>query len=223
MKVKVPIWYCNQVKIIIIWIPLSLSNLIRNSLWFEAQQPDIEKTADLFSQSKWAAVSTTGKMLVVELSGEKTPSGHSLERINLAPCLSSWRLVGFHQETQAKCITTDFEPSNTTGNVKTKIQDSSQPTASQFSRKEAWGRPNFEGLLQHPEDSALLLVLCLRGGIMQIVVKHLTWMVVNLEVEPSNAIDTSNNVAVHITQPTNNNVTNNNTDSNNNHSINNTI
>ncbi len=28
MKVKVPIWYCTQVKIIIIWIPLSLSNLI---------------------------------------------------------------------------------------------------------------------------------------------------------------------------------------------------
>ncbi len=33
MKVKVPIWYCSQVKIIIIWIPLSLSNLIMNRLW----------------------------------------------------------------------------------------------------------------------------------------------------------------------------------------------
>ncbi len=37
MKVKVPIWYCTQVKIIIIWLPLSLSNLITTwysrSLW----------------------------------------------------------------------------------------------------------------------------------------------------------------------------------------------
>ncbi len=29
MKVKVLIWYCTQVKIIIIWLPLSHSNLIR--------------------------------------------------------------------------------------------------------------------------------------------------------------------------------------------------
>ncbi len=33
MKVKVLIWYCSQVKIIIIWIPLSLSNLIIIFSW----------------------------------------------------------------------------------------------------------------------------------------------------------------------------------------------